>query len=746
MKRTATAKEIALATGKHQSTVTRKLKSLNCLFTWRKGTGGNERQYFNSLLPEEYRLALASHDVTPIAADPVSFDERVGAEAARGILVKRAEEQELAQIAKEDGLATFDQLPEQRKNEARGRFSFLQMADGFVTAAGYTIRRYAKRSKVGDKAFIEAYNSGKIQIPENVLAIIGKKSSYSTLKRIADTYGKYGVAGLAFNYHNPKRGSTELTEEQQDFVIAVMCQSPDTSNRNIRRALQGKFKSLDVPSVNVIGRYRDRWITDNADLWLFYTNPDAWKSKKMMAYGSASAHIERLNQLWEADSTPADLMLNDGRHSIIGMIDVYSRRLRFFVSKTSRSVSVVALIRHSLIEWGVPEIIKTDNGKDYVSKHVTRVMHGLDIDQQLCTPFQGQEKPHIERAFKTFLHGLVEMKSNYIGHNVTDRKAIEARRSFADRIMDKESDPVELSMSSNELQKFCDEWTNFIYQYDEHGGLDSKRPIDMVRGWKEPIRRIHNLRALDMLLMEAPTDGGIRTITKKGIRVENRHFQSPEFAGLVGEKVYVLLDPADLGQVFIYHQNEHGERSFLCPAIDPVWSGIDPAAFAVMSRKHQDKIMREGSRELKKLSKEQGVQEALSDYVDLRKSHVENIIELPLKSKEHTTAALDEGAKAVDAVDYLKDQESGYNDIAFTLPAEPVIPAKQEKVVVLRSDSDQYIELRTQIKSQNRKLSQTEHDWLGWFYEKSPSGSMYMSLEGDMRLKVGKAVETQAEG
>ncbi len=36
------------------------------------------------------------------------------------------------------------------------------------------------------------------------------------------------------------------------------------------------------------------------------------------------------------DSTPADVMLKDGRHSIIGVIDLYSRRVKLHVSKTSQ--------------------------------------------------------------------------------------------------------------------------------------------------------------------------------------------------------------------------------------------------------------------------------------------------------------------------------------------------------------------------------------------------------------------------
>ena len=749
MIRTATASEIAEVVGISRQAAMRKLDRVKARYTWKKGSTGSEKHYFATSIPDDWRLALAAKDAVPTVELLAGEDATIGADAATEILVTRAEEKERTQIAMEAGMAAFERLPEQRKKEARARFSLLQICDSFIKAARFEIKRYARRSKVGDQAFVEAYNSGKIAVSEDIKAIIGEQTSYSTIRRISDAYYRHGLAGLAFNYHNPKRGSTALDDKQQEEVLKVMCKNPATSSFNIQRALQGRF-GMEVPSASVINRFRSRWIADNEELWMFYTNPDEWKSKRMFAFGSARDHVERLNQLWEADSTPADLMLTDGRHSIIGMIDVYSRRLRFFVSKTSRAASVVALIRHCLIDWGVPETIKTDNGKDYVSNHVVRVLHGLMIEQRLCTPFQGWEKPHIERSFRTFLHNMVELMPGYIGHNVTERKAIEARRSFSDRVMSKEGGPVEVNLSSRELQKICDEWVTFTYHHNPHEGLGGKKPIDMVRNWREPIRRINEPRALDMLLMPAPKDGGIRTIRKKGIQVENRYYQSPELAGYVGQDVYVLLDPADMGTVYVYTVNQYEERSFLCPAIDPEWVGIDHAGFATQARKHQEKIMRERKRELTKLSKEDGQREAYQDYMDMRKSQVDNIIEFPLPATEYSTPMLVEAAKAVSAIDEIRDEDKVQNSMVLDLGNDDLaavqMPVKQEKIVMLRSDADEYVELRSRLKIQKRKLTQAEYDWLTWFYSKSTSGVSYMAVEGDLRKKIGLDEQVQAEG
>jgi hypothetical protein len=745
-----TAREIAEAVGVHRTSVIRSLDEMQLAFVWKKGPSGQEKHYPITLLPEEYRVAVMAKRATAECTGTDCIVGQIGADAAKAILAARAEEKERELIAKEQGLEAFERLPEQRRNEAKARLGLLQLCEGFIKAAGFAIPRHAQRSKKADRAFVEAYNEGRINVPEEIIAVVGEQTSYSTLRRFADHYEKHGMPGLASGYHNPKKGCTTLTEEMQQVVIGAMCKNPNTSSANIRRTLQGRFGHA-APTEGTISRFRARWIEENRELWLYYTNPDEWKNKCLLAFGSASEQVERLNQLWEADSTPADVMLVDGRHSIIGMIDVYSRRLRFLVSKTSKATAIVGLLRHCIIEWGVPETLKIDNGQDYKSAHVTRVLDGLEIDRMYCTPFQGQEKPHIERSFRTFLHGMVELMPNYIGHNVPERKAIEARRSFAERVMNKANDPVEVNMTAEQLQKFCNEWVEFSYMFDAHSGLDGKKPIDMVRNWKQPIRRIHDLRALDMLLMPAPSDGGRRTIGKKGVQVDGRFYQSQEFAGKLGESVFVLLDPVDMGTAFIYLYSDRGERSFLCVAIDPQWHGIDRAKFSTASRHHQDKIMREGVKKLKQFSKEEANREAYADYVDFRKAEVGNLVEFPAKAEEHSTPMLEEAAKAVSAADRTKErhdemaQKLREVEIVLSDPA-PVKPAKKEKIVnLITCKSDRYFEISASLRKTKRRLTRWEYDFLTDFYTTDSTGKGYLLLEGDLRQKYGVEDADQAE-
>ncbi len=653
MKQAVTINEIAEATGKHETTIRRTLKKKNCPGVWRNGVGGSRKHYFIYQLPDSYRIAVARAQAIPGPAALLNAPAQVGAEAARKLIGDQAEKQERESMAKEAGLADFELLSDDQKEIANARFDFIKTCFSFVKAAGITPRRGGKRSRVGEELFIEQYNLDNIKLDESIHLVIGEKISWSTLNRYVRLYNQGGLASLTNGYHNPKRGSTSLNEDQQKRVIEIMIKNPATSGENIHKALLGRFKK-NVPSTGVVRRFRSSWISKNKEFWMFLINPDEWRNKRMFAFGSASEKVVRLNQLWEADSTPADLMLTDGRYSLIGMSDVYSRRMKFVVSKTSRATSVISVIRRCIIDWGVPEIIKTDNGKDYVSNHVVRVLDGLGIEQLLCTPFKGEEKPHMERGFKTFLHGLVELMPNYIGHNIPERKAIEARRTFAERVMNKGSDPVQVNMNSKELQEFCDNWTEHVYHHDKHGGLAGKKPIELVRTWTDTIRRISNTRALDLLLMPA---AGERVIGKKGVQIDKRFYQSSEFAGHVGDKAFVLLDTTDLGTVFVYLINKNGEKSFLCAAIDPIYTGIDRKEFYAKSKKHQARLMRERKRKLIKETKSEGEREAYKEYLNYRKEQVDNIVNFPEQSEEHQSAGLEEAYRALDIMDTQYESE-----------------------------------------------------------------------------------------
>jgi hypothetical protein len=359
----------------------------------------------------------------------------------------------------------------------------------------------------------------------------------------------------------------------------------------------------------------------------------------MPAFGSASEHVFALNQLWELDSSPADIMLLDGRHSLIGCIDVYSRRPKLHVSKTSKASAVAHVIRKSLVDWGVPETAKMDNGADYKSLHIRAACVALGIEQDFCPPFQPWKKPHIERFFRTFAHDLVELMPGFVGHNVAERKAIEARKSFAERLM-KRNEVVEVRMTAEQLQEFCDSWINSFYMFQPHAGLARKTPFEIVNSWQGSVRKIENERALDMLLIEESQ----RAVSKKGIRVDGGLYIHADLANIVGDKVTVKRDPEDVGRIYVFAGDP---LQFICVAEDPNITGISREDVAVAAARKRREFNEE-IQALKKNARKQNTADIAQEIIQ-HAARNNNITQLPTRSETHTTEQLDAAGDAARA-------------------------------------------------------------------------------------------------
>jgi len=599
--------------------------------------GGYEKRYIVALLPDAVRAALTTRTAKKVAGQGAG----AGQEQVRMLAEQTARQTEEARLAREQGLALYRTLPANKKAFADARYEILQARDAFLATAKLPV-------KSGSQMFCCCYNDGTLPIGEQIRQIIGANLSWSTINRWAKAYQASGMIGLAPAHRNPQKGTSTVPEPMKDLIVGLIVAHPRIMLSRVMDALAARFAGQALPRESAVRRYMAAYKKAEAGTLLAISNPDTWRSRRQLAFGSASEQIERLNQMWEFDGTKGDVMLTDGRHCVIGVIDIYSRRLKLLVSKTNKSTAVAALTRAAILDWGMPEVARTDNGSDYTSAHMVRVFDGLGIGWDLCDPFQPQQKPHIERVFRTFSHGIVELMPGFVGHSVADRKDIEARKSFAQRLMEGGA-PAEANMTAAEFQDLCDRWCAAIYHQDAHDGLGGRKPIEMVRAWRQPIRRISDQRVLDCLLAEAPDGNGLRTVTKKGVQVHNIWYQAPEFGAVVDQfrKVRVLLDAADLGQVHCYLP-ETGE--FFCVAVDPIRKGIDRAEMAAKGRAIQKQVMSDGTRALKRLARETAADGIYQEILSHRESLIANTVDLPKLAHEYTTPALDEAALAAEAL------------------------------------------------------------------------------------------------
>jgi transposase InsO family protein len=596
----------------------------------RRARGGG-REYHISALPRETRAHLAAQAGGSIDAETL--------EAVTGDRDARARRRR----AKQDGLRRLAAMRPDDPRKLRAH------------AREWVLRRWADYAQVYGTGtagcvheFVAAYCGGEIEIPGIHAAHLpvrhGARSlDRATLYRWQQAYRDRGLAGLLDGY-GQSRGRSKIAETPalRDVVLACIQQQPHITPSKIKDYLAAEHPDLDIVSAKSIERYLAGWKREHAQLWTYTTNPDRWKNAYLPAYGSHHEHIERLNQLWEMDSTPADWMLVDGRHVVVGVIDLYSRRLRLRVSKTSRAEAVALTARDALLAWGVPEAVRTDNGKDYTSAQFRRVLEDLEVEQLLCLPFASEEKGTIERALQTVTHGLLDLLPGFIGHSVADRKVIEARKSFAQRVMEPGA-VVDVQLTATELQAKLDDWCEHVYARDAHAGLSGRSPFAVATAWTGEVHRIEDERALDALLCEV---AGVRTVTKKGIRYEHHDYVAPELVEHTGREVQLRRDADDIGRLYVYDL----QGQYLCMAQAHALLGISRQEVAAVAKAHARGWLADQKAELRaaKQAVKRNIAEAVLEH---RIAEAEKVTALPSRATPYSTPALEQHGIAARASD-----------------------------------------------------------------------------------------------
>lgn len=579
---------------------------------------------------------------------------------------------------------------------------------------GFLKLRGMKPTNALYEAFVSHFNAGhlqanKVQYPELALATSGVITSIAlrTLQLWVSDYEKVGLAAFVDGNdgaHRKGKCTISVQKDLHDFTVAMVVANPHIKPVHLEDAAKARFDghaAIKVPSYHAFRRFLNEWKKQNAELFTAIANPDQWKNSFMVAQGSSSEDVLRLNQRWEFDSTPADLMLADGRHCLLGVIDVWSRRGKLLVAKSSRAVGVGALVRAALLDWGKCEEAKTDNGQEYVGVYVDDVFRALDIEQTKCPPFQPWHKPHIEHFFHTFSHDLLELLPGYIGHNVTDRKAIEARKAFSERLFTK-NEVVDMTMTAAELQAFCDDWL-VRYHNRDHGSLDMS-PFQKAASWTGSVELIDNPRLLDVLLAERIQ----RTVQKKGLKIDDAWFIAPELAvNLVGRDVQVRLDPLDLGRVYVFHDGQ-----FICVAECPERTGMNRQEVAQKAKKMQAAEVSRQKRELKTMARKVNTDDVVQEILRHNAAQAGTLVAMPKPTSPVNTAGTRAAAAATNAVDrgmHAQIPAAVQRHLGQSTPA-PVISLPQSDETKFR----QWLELDAMAKSGQALPAEKVKFYEGW--------------------------------
>ena len=292
-----------------------------------------------------------------------------------------------------------------------------------------------------DVMFAELFTSGSIDLPDWINAAVPSVSARSIAR-----WRKAAATGGATSRRGRPKGSGILDVahggQVRALILAAIAKQPFLSAKHLRILVKDKYgktletvcaktgeaKAVALPTIRIFQSVISRWKEEYRNELMRLTNPDGYRSHIRFA-ATGSQRADRLNEVWQVDASPADVMLKGGRHSIYMAVDVYSRRAIVLVSKTPRASAVGLLIRKCIKAWGVPEKIHTDNGSDFVARQTKRLFSALEIEVELSKAYEPTDKGIVERTIGTYQRDIA-VCPGFIGHSVADRKVIENRRAF----------------------------------------------------------------------------------------------------------------------------------------------------------------------------------------------------------------------------------------------------------------------------------------------------------------------------
>jgi putative transposase len=507
-------------------------------------------------------------------------------------------------------------------------------------------RSSALKQTVAVGHFVDLYNLGRIDVPAWASQTVGRLSVRTVLRWLSAARDGE-TERLAVDKGAARRGQGVLDAafegEIKHFALAVHSFNELYTARQIYETVRAEFgarlaaQGLALPVQRAFEIRFKAWKHEHAAGLLRMMDPDGFKSK-MRTSGSCAHLVPHLNALWQIDASPVDALCVDGRHSIYVCIDIWSRRICLFVSKTPRSEAVQMLMRKAILAWGVPDAVKTDNGSDFVARATVRLFAKLQIEAIRSDAFSPWQKGVVERNIRTFQTDCARMLEGFVGHSVAHRKKIEGRKAFAARLGNKDEETFNVTMTGEALQTIVDRWAAEIYAHRGHGGIGMVSPFNRAASSTRPIRTV-DADALATLLMPAPDAEGIRTVGKSGVRIGGFHYLAPDC--LPGDRVFVRMDPHDAGTVWLF--DETGDR-FIGRALNPERAGVDPAELLAQTRAAQkaaiDAQTAEITRQVRKGVTQRTVLEGrLKDAA----ATAGNLVAFPPRSEIHTTPALDAG-------------------------------------------------------------------------------------------------------
>ena len=410
-----------------------------------------------------------------------------------------------------------------------------------------------------------------------------------------------------------------------DAVEAILAKQSIAAARVLELLAQ---RFLLLPSRRSLARFILKLEREKPALLASVRDPDLFKSRHRLALGRADGGITHANQVWELDTTKADVLTKGGRKMVLGLIDRYSRRARFLVAPSESGQSVRRLLVDTIRAWGVmPETVMTDNGSGYINASIVSALETLGIRHWRCPPGSPEKKPYVERLFGTFTRERAELLDGYSGHSVADAQRLRAKAK-----KDTGRAVVVPQLEPEELQQILDAWLDGAYHLREHSGIRAtpfqKWGMSKVPSAKAPSE--------DVLRIALSKYEGAAQVGKRGIRWKNGRYWSPALPAWVGRAVQIRRDEEDLGALFVFDEDGH----FIDTAVNHERAGMSEEAFAREAGRQQREWMNAAREQLRAKQRSFRFEDARDQLLRQDAQRAGNVALFPAPTVDRTTPQL----------------------------------------------------------------------------------------------------------
>lgn len=358
--------------------------------------------------------------------------------------------------------------------------------------------------------------------------------------------------------HN--RGSDSIPPEAWDFFLSCILTPQNRSVQLCYDITKEQFPNMTLPSVRTFQRR-------------FKDLPELAKQQaagRKVILDASSIYLKRdystehSNSVWVLDHHLSDVLVKNKRGKIVRLwltaaLDAHSRKVMSIVARDQppNAEAIKKGLRIAMMEFGVPETLLTDNGKDYKSKSFDNMIawldkEGIKVDTIKAIPYHGQSKM-IERFFGTLEERFGRRWYTYAGSNAKDRPDY----------LKKTNKELEKDPNIPTMDEFIQRLEGYIVQYNETvhtgNGMDGRTPNEAYQEGLKEVRTIDPYK-LTLICGEVTT----AVVGKHGVRVMKRDYMNRDggLATLFGKRVTIRFIPENIDVVFVYDEDDR----FCCKA------------------------------------------------------------------------------------------------------------------------------------------------------------------------------------